>query len=75
MPTFQAPPSFRDISTERPDGTREIDQAWNDWFIQLSALLSKGISRSVPLAKLTGPGTDGSLTIVNGVITAVILPT
>lgn len=75
MSTYQAPPRFRDIGKVRPDGSVELDQAWNDWFIQLSGLLSKGQSQTVPLAKITGGGADGQLVILNGVITSITLPT
>ena len=37
--------------------------------------LPNGISVTVPLAKLTGGGSDGSLTFVDGILTAVTAPT
>lgn len=72
---FQAPPHFRDVFTELADGTRQVDQGWHDWFLDISRTLSSGASTTVPLAKITGGGADGSLTITNGIITAVTQPT
>jgi len=40
-----------------------------------SQLPVAGASNTVPLAKITGLGTDGSLTVTNGLITAIVLPT
>ena len=72
---FQSPPHFRDVFVELADGTRQVDQGWHDWFLDLASALSTGVSATVPLAKITGGGTDGSLTIVNGIVTAVTQPT
>jgi hypothetical protein len=41
----------------------------------IQATLSPGISGTVTLAKLTGGGTNGSLTFAGGIITAVVDPT
>lgn len=41
----------------------------------LQANFAAGYTGAVPLAKLTGGGANGSLTIVNGLITAATLPT
>ncbi len=48
---------------------------WYDWTLRVGGALAAGVSATVPLAKITGGGTDGSLTIVNGLITAVVQPT
>lgn len=42
---------------------------------QLKAGLAKGVSGAVTLAKITGGGTNGSLTFVSGIITAFTPPT
>lgn len=75
MATFQQPPHFRNVFTDLADGTRQVDQGWHDWFLDISRILSTGVSATVPLAKITGGGTNGSLTIKNGIITAVTQPT
>jgi hypothetical protein len=41
----------------------------------LYLLLSQSYSGTIPLAKLTGGGTNGSLTVAGGLITSVVLPT
>lgn len=41
----------------------------------LQAASAAGYTGTVTLAKITGGGTDGSLTITNGLITAVTAPT
>lgn len=41
----------------------------------LQAASAAGYTGTVTLAKITGGGADGSLTIVNGLITAAIAPT
>jgi len=49
-------------------------RATNPWWTWFSGL-SKGISTTVDLAPLTGAGTQGTLTVVNGIITAYTPPT
>lgn len=41
----------------------------------IQAILAPGISATVTLAKLTGGGTDGSMTFVKGILTAYTPPT
>jgi hypothetical protein len=41
----------------------------------LASALDPGITVTVPLAKLTAGGTNGSLTIIKGIITAITNPT
>jgi hypothetical protein len=48
---------------------------WQRWFGNLATNLSPGVSGTVTLVKLTGGGSNGSLTFVNGVITAFTAPT
>ena len=43
--------------------------------LTLSQLPTAGVSGTVPLAKLTGGGMNGSLTVQNGLITAIVNPT
>lgn len=57
-------------------------QLWSGWFRSLYntvsanfSALGGGISTTVELAALTATGTKGSLTVVNGVITAYTAPT
>lgn len=49
--------------------------AWYDWALRVAQAEGTGISTSIALAKITALGSDGSLTIVNGRITAVVQPT
>ena len=44
-------------------------------FDLLVATLGKGFTGTVTTAKLTGGGTNGSLTFVNGVVTSQVPPT
>lgn len=74
MPTFRSPPHNR-WPFVMENGEPTVDQDWFDFFLQLSYQFSRGADATVPLAKLTAGGTDGSLTIVNGLITAVTQPT
>ena len=53
------------------DTTGRATNPWWSWFTGLS----KGISVTVALAPLTGIGTQGTLTVVNGIITAYTPPT
>ena len=48
---------------------------WYRWFLDVTNLLSKGYTGSVTVAKITGGGTDGTLTFTNGVLTTVVAPT
>ena len=64
-------------STSSPvlDEGGKFVEAWSGWFRNLYNLLKPGISTTVTLAKLTGGGANGSLTVVNGIITAYTAPT
>jgi len=48
---------------------------WYQWFKSVKRVLAPGINATVVLAKLTTSGANGSLTVVNGVITAYTAPT
>jgi hypothetical protein len=50
-------------------------RVWSGWFRSIFNSLSGGMTTIVPLAKLTVGGTNGSLTVVNGIITSVTAPT
>jgi hypothetical protein len=63
------PPAGYSLLTKTAGGLYLWDG--EDWY----KLVSGGISGTVPLAKLTGGGTDGTLTITNGIITARVDPT
>lgn len=61
--------------TDPVDGKQYVTNFWYDWALNLAQIFNAGVTETVPLAKITGGGTDGSLTITRGVVTAVILPT
>jgi hypothetical protein len=52
---------------------------WSGFFRKLvdalNSNLAAGYTGTVPLAALTSGGTQGSLTVTNGIITAVVKPT
>lgn len=74
MATFRSPPHNR-WPFVLEGGEPVVDPDWFDYFREISSAFTKGVNTTVPLAKITGGGTDGSLTIVNGLITAVVAPT
>ena len=77
-------PSFAKITNQD-----RLTPAWIQLFTNLFNLLNKGVplglnndqgqnvpqSVVVPLAKLTGGGTNGSLTFTSGILTAYVVPT
>jgi hypothetical protein len=71
---FRDPPHNRNLFVE-VDGRYFVDQDWFRWFMSVAEFARLGITTTVTLAKITGPGTNGSLTIVNGLITSVTQPT
>jgi hypothetical protein len=73
--SFAQPPVHRDVFLELPDGRYTVDEQWLDFFRSLVDALNSGATATVPLAKITGGGSDGSLTIINGLITSVTAPT
>jgi hypothetical protein len=56
------------------DGVRASSE-YLRFFFDLTSMLQTGVTVTVPLAKLTGGGADGSLTFVNGLLTAATAPT
>lgn len=48
---------------------------WYQWFVSVKRVLSPGINTTVTLANLTTGGANGSLKVVNGIITAYTAPT
>jgi hypothetical protein len=72
MPNPLPPPRLYEV-VDPSDG--QATNPWYDWALRVGQTLNSGISVTVTLAKITGGGTDGSLTIVNGLITAVVQPT
>jgi len=63
-----------------PVGSPPGSAYWNDWYEKLRSLvnsldLGSGLNATVPLAKITPGGTDGSLTFTSGILTALTLPT
>lgn len=74
MATFRSPPHNRWPFVMEQDEP-VIDQDWFDYFREITNQFTRGADVTVPLAKLTPGGTAGSLIIVNGLITAFVLPT
>ena len=70
--SWQSPPAHRTI-IESDLGF--VDNSWLGWFLDIAKLFTRGVTMPVPLAKITGPDSDGSLTLVNGVIVSVTQPT
>ncbi len=70
MASLAPPPKAYPVVAD--DGRAE--PPWYDWALRI-AQASSGISTTITLAKITALGSDGSLTIVNGRITAVVQPT
>jgi hypothetical protein len=56
------------------DEKRHISQIWFNWFLQLKRYLDSnlgaGYSGTIVTAKLTALGAQGSMTFVNGILTA-----
>lgn len=69
------PPPPRSSPIEDDSGANVFSRVWSGWFRNIFIALSGGISTTVSLAKLTVGGTNGSLTVVNGIITAYVPPT
>lgn len=65
---------LRPRSSAVVEDNRVMTQTWYGWFFQLYTLLNKtvavGQSVTITTAKLTTTGTNGSMTFVNGVLTA-----
>ena len=81
MTTPISPPKNYPV-TEELNGDPILTEPWHGWCLQVSrglmalqASSAAGYSGTVTLAKITGGRTDGSLTVVNGLITSVTAPT
>lgn len=71
--SIQSP--LRDAPIMDNSGKNIFSQFWSGWFRVIYNILNPGITTTVALAKLTGGGTNGSLTVKNGVITGYVAPT
>ena len=78
---IQPPPPRAGARVVEPDakGHLKFSQVWSGWmrrvYDQLNGAGAGVFSGTVALAKLTTGGTAGSLTVVNGVVTAYVAPT
>lgn len=80
---YTPPPKFYPpVVLDEGTAKYELTQPWHLWFLNLGRAIgvlqdasAAGYTGTVALAKITGGGADGSLTIVNGLITAVTAPT
>lgn len=68
------PPKSMPFTETFPGGSEEVSNPWYTWALEVGRALD-GPSGTVTLAKITGGGTDGSLTFVHGRITAFTQPT
>lgn len=50
-------------------------QPWYRFFVNLFNRINTGASGTITLAKITGGGSNGSITVVNGLITSFTEPT
>ena len=65
----------------------EFTPVWVKWFIDLASMVNSinttteslaaqtGVTKTIPLAKLTPTGVNGSITVTNGLITSATAPT
>lgn len=79
MSIIKIPQPIRDAPVLEP-GKLVFSQFWSGWFRSLynafNGNLGAGFTGTVVLAKLTpSTGTNGSLTVVKGIITAYTAPT
>lgn len=75
-------PTRNPISTAPADSSAIVDNQgratyWmKQWMRQVKGVLQPGAtSLTISLAKLTAGGTNGSITVVNGIVTAYTAPT
>lgn len=61
----------------KPIGEKEeFTQLWSGWFRSVWKLLHPGINTTITIPMLTPvTGTNGSITVQNGIITSVVEPT
>lgn len=50
-------------------------QVWSGWFRALWNVVNPGQTFNITLAKVTTGGANGSITVVNGIVTAYVAPT
>lgn len=76
MAKMQIVPS---LQTALVDERKHLSQIWYNWFIQLKKYLDTslgtGYTGVIVTAKLTAIGTQGSMTFVNGILTAQVAAT
>jgi hypothetical protein len=55
-----------------------FSQFWGGWlrklYLTFNGNLEAGATSTIPLAKLTAGGSNGSLTVTNGIITNIVAP-
>ena len=78
-PIQQPPPRLSPVLEDRlgtPHTGYVFSLQWAGWFNKLAAIINSnaaaGFTGTVTMASLTSTGTEGSLTVVNGIITAVV---
>lgn len=74
MSAYRDPPRTSPLF-DPTDAEPYINEDWFQWHLDICGALNRGVTTVVPLAKITGGGADGSLTITNGLVTAVTQPT
>ena len=76
-----AAPTRNPITTPPPDQAAVVDvkgratTQMKQWMRAVKGVLQPGISTTVVLTKLTAGGTNGSLQVVNGIVTKYTAPT
>jgi hypothetical protein len=76
-----AGPTGNPLSTAPADGAPVVDSSgratilMKQWMRGVKRVLQPGISTTVVLGKLTSGGTEGSIQVVNGIITGYTAPT
>lgn len=59
-----------DKSYKLVDEYTQMSIYWYDYFLRQNQMLNPGISATITTAKLTGGGANGSMTFLNGILTA-----
>lgn len=73
MSNISDPPRYSSPLAFDPAAT--ISEPWFSWFRELATDMNSGVSATITLAKLTGGGTEGSLTFRNGRLISYVDPT
>jgi hypothetical protein len=68
------------ITRDKEDAakTMVLTSVWSRWFTDLAKIVNAplgGATATVPLAKLTSGGVNGSLTFTDGILTSYVSPT